>query len=252
MGPLAWTLGATFAISLTAWTGVLTLFLQDELVDRLLLGLVALAAGSLIGGAFIHLLPRAIAESGGGDTLPLFLWLLAGFCLFYVLEQFLNWHHHHAATHEREPVSYLVLVSDTLHNFIDGLVIAAAFLVDVSFGVTTSLAIALHEVPQEIGDFGVLVYGGFDRRQALVLNYLTQATVVLGGVVGIALDQYVTGVPVALLPFAAGNFVYIASSDLIPEIKGEADLQRSLLYFAVFLAGIVLMLGIRLLGRPPG
>mgnify|MGYP006281992703 CR=1 FL=1 len=248
MGPLAWTVATTVGISLTAWVGVLTLFLRDELVDEVLLGLVALAAGSLVGGAFLHLLPRAIAEAGTDDTLPLFLSLIGGFCLFYVLEQFLHWHHHHSTTHAHDPVSSLVLLSDTLHNFVDGLVVAGAFLVDVPLGVTTTLAIALHEVPQEIGDFGVLVYSGFDRRRALVLNYLTQSTVVLGGVVGVLLGDVVTGLPTVVLPFAAGNFVYIASSDLIPEIKGETDVVRSVLYFLVFLAGIAFMLGIRLLG----
>jgi len=251
MDPFWWTVGATFAISLTAWTGVLTLFLRTDLVDRLLLALVALAAGSLVGGAFLHLLPRAIAEAETADTLPLFLYLIAGFCLFYVLEAFLNWHHHHATTHEHEPVSYLVLVSDSLHNFLDGLVIAAAFLVAVPVGITTSLAIALHEVPQEVGDFGVLVYGGFDRRQALLLNYLTQVTVIVGGAVGVLLGRSVVSLPTVLLPFAAGNFIYIASSDLIPEIKHETDVRRSLLYFGVFLLGIAMMLGIRLLRTPP-
>ncbi|MEF8856720.1 MAG: ZIP family metal transporter [Haloplanus sp.] len=227
--------------------GDLTLFLRDELVDEILLGLVALAAGSLVDGAILHLLPRAIAEAGAQNTLPLFLYLLGRFCLFYVLERFLHWHHHHATTHDHDPVSYLVLLSDTLHNFIDGLVIAGAFLVDVPLGVTTTLAIALHEVPHEIGDFGVLVYGGFDRRQALVLDYLTQSTVVLGGVVGVLLGDVLTGLPTCLLPFAAGNVVYIASSDLIPEIKRETDVVRSALYFLIFLAGIGLMLGVKLL-----
>ena len=247
MGPFEWIVGTTIGISLTAWIGVLTLFLQDELVDEILLGLVALAAGSLIGGAFLHLLPRAIADAGTTDTLPLFLYLISGFCLFYVLEQFLHWHHHHTATHEHEPVSYLVLISDTLHNFIDGLVIAGAFLLSIPLGIVTSLAIALHEIPQEIGDFGVLVYSGFDRRQALLLNYLTQTTVILGGITGFFLSDIVTGLPIFLLPFAAGNFIYIASSDLIPEIKHEENLLRSSLYFLVFLIGITLMLGIRLL-----
>jgi len=215
-------------------------------LDSVLLGLVALAAGALIGGAFLHLLPRAIAESGTDDGLPLFLYLVVGFCTFYVLEQFIHWHHH-AAVHEREPVSYLVLFSDVIHNFIDGLVIAGAFVVGVPVGVATTVAIALHEVPQESGDFGVLVYGGLDRRQALVLNYLSQTTVIAGGVVGFYLSDVVTGAPTVLLPFAAGSFIYIASSDLIPEIKGDEDVRRPFAYFLVFLAGILLMLGIRLL-----
>jgi zinc transporter ZupT len=104
--------------------------------------------------------------------------VVAGFCLFYVLEQFIGWHHHHGATGEHEPVSYLVLVSDTIHSCIDGLVIAGAFLPGVDVGLVTAVAIALREIPQEIGDFGVLVHGGFDRTRALVLNYLTQATLV--------------------------------------------------------------------------
>jgi len=249
MGPLGWILASTFAISLVAWVGVATLFLREELLDRLLLVLVALAAGGLIGGAFLHLLPRAIAEYGSTDTLPLFLAVVAGFCLFYVLEQFVHWHHHHAATHEREPVSYLVLVSDTVHNFVDGLVVAGAFLLGVDVGLVTAAAVALHEIPQEIGDFGVLVYGGFDRRRALVLNYLTQTTVVFGGVAGYFLADVVEGTPVMLLPFAAGNFVYIASSDLIPEIKDEENVRTAAVYFAVFLTGILLMLGIKLLRR---
>jgi zinc and cadmium transporter len=247
MSPLAWILATTILISLLAWIGIFTLFLSDDLLDRLLLVLVALAAGGLIGGAFLHLLPRAIREYGVEDTLPMFLYLLVGFCLFYVLEQFIHWHHHHGATHEKDAVSYLVLVSDTIHNFIDGLVIAGSFLVGVDVGLVTAAAIALHEIPQEIGDFGVLVYGGFERFQALVLNYATQATVVVGGLVGYGFTNVLGGTPTFLLPFAAGNFIYIASSDLIPEIKHEEDHRKAAVYFLVFLTGILLMLGIKLL-----
>jgi zinc and cadmium transporter len=246
---LGWILGTTLAISLTAWVGVFTLSLDEERLDRLLLVLVALAAGALLGGAVFHLLPQAIETVGADATLPLFGWFVVGFCLFFVLEQFIGWHHHHAATHEHKPVGYLVLVSDALHNFVDGLVVAGAFVTGVPVGVVTALAIALHEIPQEIGDFGVLVYGGFERRRALVLNYATQATVVLGGIVGWLLADQLGGVPVFLLPFAAGNFIYIASADLVPEIKGEGSLRRSLLHFAVFLGGVLSMLGVRLL-RP--
>lgn len=137
MGPLSWIVGSTFLISLLAWIGILTLFLNDELLDQILLILVSLAAGGLIGGAFLHLLPRAIQEYGTADTLPLFLYLIAGFCMFYILEQFIHWHHHHSATHKHEPVSYVVLISDTIHNFIDGLVVAGAFLIGVDVGLVT-------------------------------------------------------------------------------------------------------------------
>jgi len=222
------------------------LFLKEELLDKLLLVLVALAAGGLIGGAFLHLLPRAIREYGSTNTVPLFAYLIVGFCLFYVLEQFINWHHHHSTTHY-EPVSYLVLISDTIHNFIDGLVIAGAFLLGVDVGVVTAAAIALHEIPQEIGDFGVLVYSGFSRTHALVLNYLTQVTVIIGGLAGYYLSGIIEGTPLFLLPFAAGNFIYIASSDLIPEIKHEENVRTSMIYFVVFLLGISLMLLIKVL-----
>nr|WP_246308142.1 ZIP family metal transporter [Halobaculum salinum] len=150
MGPLGWIVAATVGVSLIAWIGALTLFLREELLDAMLLALVALAAGSLVGGAFFHLIPRAIAEAGVDDTLPPFLWLLGGFRLFYVLEQFLHWHHH-SATHEHEPVSCLVLISDSLHDFVDGLVIAGAFLLNVQLGLATTLAIALHEVRRNSG-----------------------------------------------------------------------------------------------------
>jgi zinc and cadmium transporter len=247
MDPLGWILVTTVAISLIAWIGILTVFLNDALLDRILLVLVALAAGALIGGAFLHLLPRAIREYGATDTLPMFLYLIGGFCLFYVLEQFIHWHHHHGATHDRDAVSYLVLISDTVHNFIDGLVIAGSFLVGTEVGLVTAAAIALHEIPQEIGDFGVLVYGGFERFHALALNYLTQATVIVGGLVGYALTNIAGQPPTFLLPFAAGNFIYIASSDLIPEIKAQDDHRTAALHFGVFLLGIALMLGVKLI-----
>ncbi|MFW6004787.1 MAG: ZIP family metal transporter [Halodesulfurarchaeum sp.] len=252
MDALGWILLTTFLISLLAWIGILTLFLTDELLDRILLVLVALAAGALIGSAFLHLLPRAIQEYGAENTIPMFLYLIAGFCLFYVLEQFIHWHHHHGATHDKDAVSYLVLISDTVHNFIDGLVIAGSFLVGVDVGLVTAAAIALHEIPQEIGDFGVLVYGGFERFQALVLNYLTQATVIVGGLVGYGLASMIDGPPTFLLPFAAGTFIYIASSDLIPEIKHETDHRKAAVYFVVFLTGILLMYGIKVLRHALG
>lgn len=247
MGPLEWTVGTTVLISFLAWIGVFTLFLRDDLLDHILLVLVALAAGAMLGGAFFHLLPRSIAAAEG-DLIPVFVVLVIGFSTFYILEGFIDWHHHHASErHHHEPVSYLVLAADTIHNFIDGLVIAGAFLLSVELGLVTAAAIALHEIPQEIGDYGVLVYGGFDRLHALVLNYITQATVILGGIAGYFFSGFVQGVPAFLLPFAAGTFIYIASSDLIPEIKHEDDVRKAGLYFVVFVVGILLMLGIRIL-----
>jgi len=251
MGHLYWIIGSTFLISLIAWVGALALFLKEELLDKILLVLVALSAGGLIGGAFLHLLPEAISrlEAASSTTLNLFSYLLVGFCLFFVLEQFIRWCHEHYRIHQKKPVSYLVLISDLVHNFIDGLVIAGSFMVGFPVGVVTTFAIALHEIPQEIGDFGVLIYGGFRKTRALIWNYISAITVIFGGIAGYYLSAILNGSAVLLLPFAAGNFIYIAASDLIPEIKHGEDIRRNLIHFFTFLIGILLMLGIKLMAE---
>jgi zinc and cadmium transporter len=249
MSPLFWIIGTTFFISLIAWVGALALFLKEELLNKILLVLVALSAGGLIGGAFLHLLPEAISEAGAASsaTLNLFSYLLIGFCIFFVLEQFIKWCHEHYGIHQKKPVSYLVLISDLVHNFIDGMVMAGSFMVGFPVGIVTTLAIALHEIPQEIGDFGVLVYGGFEKKRALIWNYASAITVIFGGIAGYYLSAMIEGAAVLLLPFAAGNFIYIAASDLIPEIKHGEDIRRNLVHFFTFIIGILLMLGIKLL-----
>ncbi len=249
MTPLSYILLTTFLISLISFIGALILFLKEELLDRILLILAAFAAGALMGGAFLHLIPEAIAKVGADENSVffIFLYLIFGFCIFFVLEQFIRWHHHHATKHpEIKPFSYLILISDGVHNFIDGLIIAASFVVAFPVGVVTALAVALHEIPQEIGDYGVLVYGGIKRVKALFLNFLSAITVILGGIVGFLLAEEIGKSVVFLLPFAAGNFIYIAASDLIPEIKHRESLKKSLIHFSVFLLGIGLMLLIRM------
>ncbi len=250
MTPLFYILLTTFLISLISFIGALILFLKEELLNRILLILAAFAAGALIGGAFLHLIPEAIAEVGADESsvLILFLYLIFGFCIFFVLEQFIRWHHHHATKHpEIKPFSYLILISDGVHNFIDGLIIAASFVVALPLGIVTAIAIALHEIPQEIGDFGILVYGGFKRVKALFLNFLSATTIIFGGIVGFFLYEKIGDSIVFLLPFAAGNFIYIACSDIIPEIKHKANIRESAIHFLVFLTGISIMLLIKLL-----
>jgi len=249
---LLYILGSTFLISLIAFVGVLTLFLKEKLLNKILLVLVSLSAGALIGGAFLHLLPEAILKVGADADalLNIFLYLLLGFCIFFILEQFIRWHHHHGCHGEEcniKPFSYLILISDGVHNFIDGLIIAGSFVINPSVGIVTTLAVALHEIPQELGDFGVLVYGGFDKTKALLLNFISALTAILGGIAGYFLSAWIEGSAVYLLPFAAGNFIYIAASDLIPEIKHRENLKKSLLHFVVFLCGIGLMLLIKII-----
>jgi len=250
MGILFYILVSTFLISLISFIGALFLYLREELLNKILLILVAFSAGSLIGAAFLHLLPEAIHQVAPEESslLKLFLFLLLGFCTIFILENFISWHHHHAKEHpEIKPFSYLILISDGIHNFIDGIIIAASFMVALPVGLITVLVVALHEIPQEIGDFGVLVYCGFKKTKALFLNFLSAITVVLGGIAGFLLSEKIGESIVFLLPFAAGNFIYIAASDLIPEIKQKLSIKKSLIYFIVFLSGIMVMLLTKLL-----
>jgi len=250
MNPLFYIIVSTFAISLIAFIGVLTLFLKEKLLNKILLILVAFSTGALIGGAFLHLIPEAIEGVGieGQSLLKIFLYLLFGFCTIFILENFIRWHHHHAIEHpEIMPFSYLILVSDGIHNFIDGLIIAASFVVSFPIGIATTLAVVLHEIPQEIGDFGVLIYGGFKKVRALFLNFLSAILAIFGGFLGFLLSEKIGESIIFLLPFAAGTFIYIASSDLIPEIKHKLSPLKSLLHFFVFLLGIGIMLLIKLI-----
>jgi zinc and cadmium transporter len=231
-------------MSLLAWIGLLALALKEKTLRRILLVLVAFSAGSLIGGAFLHLIPEAIAKVGA--RLDVFLWVLAGFSIFFLMEQFLQWHHcHRVPSEHKKPVTYLILLSDALHNFIGGLVIAGSFLVSIKVGVITWLACAAHEIPQEIGDFGILLHGGWRKHKALLANFFSAMTIIPGGLLVYFVSRNLD--TTFLLPFAAGNFIYIAASDLIPEIKAGENLKKGLAHFVAFIAGILLILSIRLI-----
>ena len=242
MSVLFWIIGSTLAMSLIAWAGLLTLFLKEKLLKKIILPLVAFSAGALLGGAFLHMLPEAINEIG--PSLSVFLWVLFGFSLFFLLENFIQWHHcHRAPSEHKKPVTYLILVADGVHNFIGGLAIAGAFIVDVNVGIATWLACAAHEIPQELGDFGILIHGGWEKKEALLFNFFSALTIVFGGIIAYFLS---TKIDVTfLLPFAAGNFIYIASSDLIPEIKHKCDMRSNLIHFIAFVFGILLILAVR-------
>jgi len=247
MGTLFIIITATISVSLISFIGALTLFFKDKILEKILLILVAFSAGALFGGAFLHLIPEAIETLGieNNSLLKIFLSLILGFCLFFILEQFISWHHHHIKECKDcpkvKPFSYLILISDSFHNFIDGIIIAASFVVSLQAGIVTTLAVALHEIPQEIGDFGVLVFGGFKKSKALFVNFLTALFAVIGGITGFLLFETIGEFVVYLLPFAAGNFIYIAASDLIPEIKHKSGEKKSFLHFCVFLLGIGIM-----------
>lgn len=237
-----WIVGSGLAMSAIAMVGSLTLLLKPTALERLLLPLVAFAAGSLIGGAFFHMVPAALDEFE--NPIVLLAWLLGGFCVFFALEQFLHWHHCHRSQSDcRQPLTYLILIGDGLHNFIGGLAIAGTFLVDIRLGIMAWLAAAAHEVPQELGDFGVLIHGGWQRGKALVFNVLSGLTFLLGGLVTYSLSF---SLDIAfLIPFAAGNFLYIGASDLVPEINKHDSGKANFMSFMAFIIGLLLMFVIR-------
>lgn len=240
MSTLAWIIVSGLAMSAIALVGSVTLLLSEQTLRRVLLPLVALAAGTLLGGAFFHMIPAAVHAMG--NHLPVYLWVVAGFTGFLAVEQLLNWHHCHAVPceHETRPLTWLILVADGVHNFIGGLAVGSAFILDTHLGISAWIAAAAHEVPQELGDFGILVHGGWGARKALLFNLLSALTFLLGGLVAwLASGQVDVTV---LIPFAAGNFIYIAAADLIPEIKSDQGLGRSAVHIFSFLAGLGLLL----------
>jgi zinc and cadmium transporter len=244
---LLWIIGSGLLMSAIALVGSVTLLLSERTLKRILLPLVAFAAGSLLGGAFFHMIPAGLAAGIGESAAA--AWILSGFAVFFAIEQFLHWHHSHRAdVVAKKPLTYLILIGDGLHNFIGGLAVAGAFLIDLRLGIVTWLAAAAHEVPQELGDFGVLVHGGWDRRKALFFNVLSALTFAVGGLIAYAVSFRLD--VSFLVPFAAGNFIYIGASDLIPEVKHHERLGGNLIHFSAFAGGVVLMLLIKLALEP--
>jgi len=234
---LLWIVAAGLAMASIAMVGAVTLAVSEATLRRILLPLVGLAAGSLLGGAFFHMMPEAVALSGGG--LGIWVAFMAGFVAFFILEQFLHWHHCHQPTSRHRPLGYLILVADGIHNLIGGLAVGSAFVIDIELGVVAWAVAAAHEVPQELGDFGILVKSGWARRSALIYNVLSGLTFLAGALVAFALSGAVD--VLFLIPFAAGNFAYIASSDLIPQLRATG-VTRQLAYFSALLAGLGLLL----------
>jgi len=233
-------LGAVGGISAISLVGGMGLVVGARTLDRYLILIISFAAGALLGDAFLHLLPE-VSESEAGFDLTASLSLLTGVIAFFVLEKGLHWHHSHVPHEEvLHPVAVSSLVGDALHNFVDGAIVAASFIVDPALGVATAIAVALHEIPQELGDFGILVHAGMTPRRALLLNFLTGLAAVLGAVLTMLfantadLERY-------LIPFTAGAFVYIASTDLIPELHKEPEPGKSAAQVAFLLAGVGVM-----------
>lgn len=242
-----YTLVSVLIVSLISFVGVLTFSIRAEKLKKILIYMVSFSAGALFGGAFIHLLPEVIGEVGFSLNISVYVMLGIGFS--FIIEKFVHWRHCHlpiTKTHVH-PFAIMNLVGDSVHNFIDGLIIGASYLVNIPVGIATTLAVILHEVPQEIGDFGVLLHGGFSKLKALFFNFITALTAVIGAIVALVMSSYVENITIFLIPFAAGTFIYIAGSDLIPEIHKEVEVKKSLLQFAAIVLGVLVMLFLLLL-----
>jgi zinc and cadmium transporter len=248
LNSLRWILAGGLLMSLVAMVGALTLLLPPRALQRLLMPLVSLAAGSLLGGALFHMLPEGMVAIGARRGSR---FVAAGFSAFLALELFLQWHHSHRnppgeedgrPARNAQPLAVLILLGDALHNFIGGLGIASTFVMNPAAGVAAWFAALAHELPQELGDFGILLHSGWTPRAALRWNFISALTFPLGAVLAWLLARSLS--VAGLVLFAAGNFIYIAASDLVPEIKSSSGLRSGAESFGWFSAGLLLMLAL--------
>ncbi len=245
-----YTLLSVFVVSAISLMGIAAISLSDRTVKRTIFISVSLAAGAMFGDAFIHILPESFAEPG--RKLLTSTYVLVGILTFFTLEKFLRWRHAHEFENESvrriEPVGYLNLFADAVHNLIDGMLIGAAYTVSISVGLATTIAIILHEIPQELGDFGVLIHAGFSKGRALVFNFLSGLLAIIGALVSLIASQYVVSFSEFMLPFTAGGFIYIAGSDLLPELQKERKPWKSALQLTALTLGVGLMYLLTLIG----
>jgi len=248
---ILYTIISVIIVSLVSLVGVISLALSKKKLSKILLLLVSLSAGTLLGGAFLHLIPETIEEQGFG--VPVALSVLGGVLVFFILEKFIHAHHcekphkhEYPLVHEphKHHIGIMNLAGDGLHNLLDGLVIAGAYLVNIPIGIATTIAVVLHEVPQEVADFGVLLYAGYSKKKALLFNFLSAAAAILGAVVGMLLGSRGEQFVHFILPFAAGGFIYIAGANLIPELHKRCSWKESAWHIIMFVVGITLMLGL--------
>lgn len=248
---LVYALLAVIGVSVLSLVGVFFLSLSEERLHKILFLLIGFSAGGMLGATLFELIPEAVEMGellGGG--LASFLYITVGFVSFFILERFIYWYHGHGhgqdfkadpdpriGTRVREFV-YLNLIGDGIHNFLDGMLIAISFLTEFSLGIVTTIAVFSHEIPQEIGDFGLLIYGGFKRSKALMMNFLSACTAIAGAVFAYVFDIYVQNFSALLIPFAAGGFMYLAASELVPELQREEHYGRAAVQLLLFIAGL--------------
>lgn len=248
MHELFYTLVSVIIVSLISLVGIIVVFIKENKLKNYLLYLVSFAVGALLGDTFIHLIPEISEE---GLSLSNSLYILLGIGSFFILEKFVHWHHCHecdpSSKNKIHPFVYMNLIGDSFHNFLDGMIITAGYLVSLPVGIATTIAVILHEIPQEIGDFGVMLHGGLSKKKAIFLNFVTALTAVLGAITAFFLVGIYENLASALISFTIGGFVYIAASDLIPELHKEKGIKKSIFQLLVLILGVLVMMAMLLL-----
>jgi len=247
MQEITYIIGSVLLVSVVSLIGIFGFALKEKLLKKILIYLVSFSAGALMGDAFIHLLPEAFESSPG---LSLGIGVLSGIVLFFVVEKIIHWRHCHDFECEQHPkhLGYMNLVGDAVHNFLDGVLIAGSYLASIPLGITTTIAVLFHEIPQEIGDFGVLLHSGFSKKKALALNLISALFAVVGAIATVLAGSALQGVSAFIVPLAAGGFIYIAGSDLIPEMHKETKTAVSIMQLVAFVSGILVMYALLALG----
>jgi len=256
--PWIYAIASVLLVSLVSLIGVATMSVSQQRLKGLTFILVSLAAGAMLGNAFIHLIPEAFETAT--NKLTVSLCVLGGIFAFFVMEKFLLWRHchevddqvsgddrDHPQTEHVHPVGFMSLAADGMENMIDGMMIGAAYLVSVPIGIATTIAVILHEIPTEMGDFGVLLHAGFSRGKALLLNFLSGLVAVVGALLALFAGSYIQGFPALMAPIAAGCLIYIAGSDLVPQLHKELKPSKSAVQLVAMVVGVGLMLLLKFL-----
>jgi zinc and cadmium transporter len=251
-------------VSIVSFVGVLTLGIKAEKLKKILIYFISFSAGALFGDAFIHLMPEIIENSGW--SLAISFYLLLGILIFFILEKIVHYQQYHCHGEECEnelehqdsikkskhkhiaSFAYMSLIGSTLHNFVDGIIIAASYVVSFPLGLATTLAVILHEVPHELGDFSILVHGGFSKAKALFINFISALVSLLGVVFTLLLNSSINNLTMIVVPIATGGFIYVAGSDLIPELHKHSGIKSSVIQVIAFIIGILIMAGLLVFG----
>jgi len=237
---------SVIAVSLVSLVGVFFLSLRDEILKKYINFFISLAIGALLGDAFIHIIPEAFKSNLGVNLVSILI--ITGILLFFVIEKFIHWHHHGEDKEEEHihPVGKMILFTDGVHNLIDGAIIGASFFVSIPIGIATTLAVILHEIPQEIGDFAVLIHAGYTKKRALWLNFISALASVLGLIIVFVFGNMIENVALWFIPIAAGGFIYIAVADLIPELRKTKNIKHSIIQICIIMLGVLSMLALLL------